>query len=99
MDRRKNSAVVLGTLAVAALFLNVTTSYAVGQQGIATSSQTTALSAGQPAVLSTPIMIAGGKAFTAKPPTGPNREGRPLLRNSMAWPTVCFEFAFWKYCI
>ena len=98
MDR-KNLGVVLGTLAVIALFLNVTTSYAVGQQDtVATSSQTTALSAGQ-AVLSTPIMIAGGKAFTAEPPTGPNREARTLLRNSMVWPTICFEFAFWKYCI
>ena len=33
------------------------------------------------------------------PPSSSSAASLKIQPTVMAWPTICFEFAFWKYCI
>jgi hypothetical protein len=42
------------------------------------------------------LAIALGVAPTLAATLAPSSPAQPTVA---AWPTICFEFAFWKYCI
>ena len=37
--------------------------------------------------------------LTVSPALASTNAGSVQLSAAAAWPTICFEFAFWKYCI